>query len=63
MQCNCGGITETTHKVVRKGELQGEYEKCPSCGRICWLWKSEELDMEIESSITNDALCEIDKNA
>ena len=49
MICNCGGSTEATHKVVRGKELQGEYQKCPSCGRILWLRKTEMLTSEIKS--------------
>jgi len=47
MICSCGKATEHIHKVVRDKELQGEYQKCPSCGRILWLWKTEKLEKEI----------------
>lgn len=47
MQCNCGGTTEHIHKVVRDKKLQGEYQKCPCCGRILWIWKSEILANEL----------------
>lgn len=50
MMCNCGGVTESSHKVVRNKKLQGEYQKCPACGRILWLWKSELLKEELELS-------------
>ncbi|GAF71227.1 unnamed protein product [marine sediment metagenome] len=48
MICNCGGNTENTHKVVRDKVLQGEYQKCPNCGRILWLWKTDLLEKEIK---------------
>ena len=49
MICSCGGNTETVHKVVRDKELQGEYQKCPSCGRILWLWQTSKLVKELEN--------------
>ncbi len=50
MQCNCGAVTESIHKVVRDKVLQGEYQKCGSCGRIMWIWKSDSLKNELEST-------------
>ncbi len=47
MQCNCGAVSEAIHRVVRDKVLQGEYQKCGSCGRILWLWKTDLLDNEI----------------
>ena len=46
MQCSCGGET-LDRKVIRDKKLAGEYARCPNCGRILWLWKSEELKQEI----------------
>jgi len=55
MICNCGGTSESMHKVVRDKKLQGEYQKCPSCGRILWIWKTENLEKEIscEQAVDN----------
>ena len=50
MICNCGGITETVHKVVRDKVLQGEYQKCGCCGRILWMWKTSVLDNELTNA-------------
>ncbi len=47
MNCNCGGNTEGVNKVVRDKELQGEFQTCPNCGRIKWLWASNKLQDEI----------------
>jgi len=47
--CNCGGSSEYVHKVVRNKVLQGEYQKCPRCGRILWIWKTSMLKQELES--------------
>jgi len=51
MICNCGGNTENTHKVVRDKKLQGEYQKCPSCGRIMWIWQSDALKNELSEGV------------
>ena len=48
MICNCGGSSEYMHKVTRKKKLQGEYQKCPACGRILWVWHSESLIAELQ---------------
>lgn len=50
MICDCGKQTENIHKVQRNLELVGEYQKCPACGRILWLWKSDSLDAEIKEA-------------
>ncbi len=47
MNCSCGGNTEHTHKVRRQNEIQGEYQKCPVCGRVNWLWISDKLQIEV----------------
>lgn len=51
MICNCGGSSESIHKVVRDKELQGEYQSCPSCGRVLWLWRSRKLTDELNQSL------------
>ena len=48
MICNCGGASEYMRKVVRKKELQGEFQSCPVCGRILWIWKSDLLTAELQ---------------
>ena len=50
MNCNCGGNTESVHKVQRDKQVVGEYQRCPACGRILWLWKTEALTEEINHS-------------
>jgi uncharacterized protein with PIN domain len=35
------------NKVVRQKEVVGEYQRCFSCGRIYWEWRTEELKREI----------------
>ena len=47
MNCNCGGNTEGIHKVTRDKTLQGEYQECPNCGRIKWLWATDKLQDEV----------------
>ena len=47
MQCNCGAVSEATHKIQRSNKIVGEYQKCPSCGRILWLWKDKVLTDEL----------------
>lgn len=54
--CKCGGMSEYIHKVVRNKELQGEFQECPACGRILWLWKSELLDLEIKETQKGELL-------
>lgn len=46
MQCNCGGHTEGVHKVQRDKRVVGEYQRCPSCGRVLWLWRDDVLKTE-----------------
>ena len=48
MNCSCGGHTESVHKVQREKKLVGEYQRCPSCGRVLWLWKADVLEKELE---------------
>ncbi len=50
MNCSCGGITEYIHKVQRDNKIVGKYQKCPSCGRILWLYKDKTLDDEIDGN-------------
>ena len=54
MICSCGSSTEYTHKVARDKLLAGEYQKCPACGRILWLWKSKLLEKELNDINKND---------
>lgn len=51
MNCSCGGNTEYTHKVQRDNKIVGEYQKCPACGRILWLFKDKCLDVEIKAQV------------
>ncbi len=48
MNCSCGGYTEYIHNVQRESKIVGKYQKCPSCGRILWLYKSKELSDELQ---------------
>ena len=50
MQCKCGGET-VDRVVIRKGEKAGEYAICNGCKRICWIWKSDDLSEEIETTL------------
>ena len=45
MECKCGGST-VDREVVRSKQLAGEYRLCVACGRIQWLYQSEELKKE-----------------
>jgi len=37
MQCSCGALAESDHKVVRGRQVVAVFKKCPSCGRIKWM--------------------------
>ena len=54
MNCNCGGNTEGIHRVVRDKTLQGEYQSCPNCGRVKWLWATDSLQSEIGMKETSN---------
>lgn len=53
MQCTCGG--ETIDKdVIRNKKKAGEYRECRRCGRMSWIWKTDELTKELQLEKEND---------
>jgi hypothetical protein len=51
MECGCRGKNNRTnvrrHKVVRKYQVAGTYNKCGHCGRVEWLELNDALEIEM----------------
>jgi hypothetical protein len=48
MQCSCGGST-IDRKVIRDKKTAGEYMYCQSCGRVTWLFQTNQLKKELNN--------------
>lgn len=54
MECNCRGENNRTnvrkHKVIRRYQIAGLYNRCGHCGRVEWLELDDALEVEMANA-------------
>ncbi len=50
MDCSCMTSNTRLKNIIRNYNVVAEYHRCNHCGRIEWLWMTDEFELEMKNT-------------